>query len=170
MVARKKTQRKAAKKKAKVSSSAKTSLKWEFPARELHIIRIEVFALIIFSVFIFWYMYHQFYQQFFGGALSVILFVSLYFVISSLIKRIHFIEEKYHLTDSHLQISRHRNGKLVTLEKIPLASILLHKFDHFFLGAYLGAADCCVATGFGLAAGTSFFAFEGIETNCTLIC
>ncbi len=137
MVARKETKRKTAKKKTSSSSSAASGLKWEFPARELHILRIEMFALLAFSVFIFWYMYHQFEQQFFGGALSVILFISLYFVISSIIRRIHFVEEKYNLTNTHLEITRHRNGKKVASEKFSLSNIVLHKFDHFFLGAYV---------------------------------
>lgn len=137
MAARKKKIRKIVKKKAKSSSSKSSRLQWGFPARELHILRIELFTLLIFGLFIFWYMFFQFEQQFFGGALSAILFVSLYFIISSIVKRIHFVEEKYHLNSSHLQITRFKNGEKVAIEKIPLASIILHKFDHFFLGAYV---------------------------------
>lgn len=136
MVARKKTKQKVASKKTR-SPLAASILKWDFPARELHILRIEIFALLVFSVFIFWYMFHQFEQQFFGGALSAILFVSLYFVISSIVKRIHSVEEKYHLTNTHLTITRLKNGKKVATEKVALSEIILHKFDHFFLGAYI---------------------------------
>lgn len=130
MVARKKVGKKS-------KASAGTVLKWDFPARELHILRIEMFALLAFAVFIFWFMYYQFEQHFFGGALSVILFVSLYFVISSIVKRIHYVEEKYHLTKTHLTIVRLKNGKKIKTEKVNLSEIILHKFDHFFLGAYL---------------------------------
>tara|TARA_Y100000310_G_scaffold245229_1_gene250181 strand:+ start:2709 stop:3218 length:510 start_codon:yes stop_codon:yes gene_type:complete len=137
MAARKNTKRKVVKKKTKASSSAKAGLKWEFPTRELHILRIEMFALLVFAVFIFWYMYHQFEQQFFGGALSAILFVSLYFVISSIVKRIHSVEEKYNLSNKELRITRFKNGKKIATETVALADIVLHKFDHFFLGAYI---------------------------------
>ena len=52
MAARKKTVRKSVIKK-KVKSSAATVLKWEFPARELHILRIEMFALLVFAQLVF---------------------------------------------------------------------------------------------------------------------
>jgi len=137
MAARKKVTRKRKASTQKSAISGKSVLRWEFPASELHILRIEMFALIAFGIFVFWYMYNQFERQLFGGIMSVILFVSLYFVISAIVKRIHNVEEKYHLTNTHLEITRHVNGKKVAVEKVSLSNVALHAFDHFFLGAYV---------------------------------
>ncbi len=123
------------------SSASKDLFYWKFPRREFQLLRVEMAVLIVLSGLVFLYMYLQPNLNTFAAVVSVILFVSIYFVVSAVLHKLRKVEEMYELSASHLEIQRYVNGKKTDHHKVPVKKISGHNFDHFFHGAYVTLAD-----------------------------
>ena len=112
----------------------KNKFQWTYPEKDVLFMKIETFvisiisALIIFSSLIIS-------KSFTFAIIMTFLFLCIYVVVAYFSKIIFMLEQKYHLTPTHLEItkkSRFRTKK----EKVHLKKIHTHKLDHFFLGGY----------------------------------
>ena len=111
------------------------TLDWVFPQKKVQFLRIEIVTIIIIALGILLLTYLQFSDLFFALLFTAI-FVGVYAVLSYVTQLIRLVEEKYHLTTTHFEVTRKTRFKTKT-EKVPLKDIQRHKLDHVFLGGYV---------------------------------
>ena len=108
--------------------------KWTFPNQDQIMMKIEFFTLAGVSLLVFLFSFFQL-SSIFYALLFTIIFVGLYLVIAYLTKLIRQVEEYYHLTPTHLEVTRKTRFK-TKKEKVNLKKITHWKLDSFFLGGY----------------------------------
>lgn len=111
------------------------TLEWIFPQKKVQFLRIEVLTIGIIALVILALTYLQF-NTFSFALLFTLIFVGIYIVLSYITQLIRVVEDKYHLTATHLELTRKTRFKTKTV-KVPLKDIQRHKLDHVFLGGYL---------------------------------
>ncbi len=111
------------------------TLEWVFPQKKIQFLRIEIITIGIIALGVLLLTYLQFNTVSFS-LLFTIVFVGIYIVLSYVTQLIRLVEEKYHLTPTHFEVTRKTRFKTKT-EKVPLKDIQRHKLDHVFLGGYL---------------------------------
>lgn len=110
--------------------------KWKFPLKKILLLKIEIVLLTALSILIFLATFFQFGQQWGLAILFALLFLAIHVILSFLIQKWRAVEEEYHLTPTHLHVTRKERNKVVK-ETIDLKHIIHHKLDKFFLGGYL---------------------------------
>ncbi len=111
------------------------TLEWVFPQKKVQFLRIEIVTIIVIALGVLMLTYLQF-SDFFFGLLFTVIFVGVYVVLSYVTQLIRLVEEKYHLTTTHFEVTRKTRFKTKT-ERVPLKDIRRHKLDHVFLGGYV---------------------------------
>ncbi len=111
------------------------TLEWVFPQKKVQFLRIEIVSIAIIALIILVLTYLQFSNSSFALIFTLI-FVGVYIVLSYITQLIRLVEEKYHLTTTHFEVTRKTRFKTKT-EKVPLKDIKRHKLDHVFLGGYV---------------------------------
>ncbi len=111
------------------------TLEWVFPQKKVQFLRIEIVTIIVIALGILFLTYLQF-SDFFFGLLFTVIFVGVYVVLSYVTQLIRLVEERYHLTTTHFEVTRKTRFKTKT-ERVPLKDIRRHKLDHVFLGGYV---------------------------------
>jgi hypothetical protein len=108
--------------------------KWTFPSENQIMMKIETFTLAGISLLIFIFTFFQL-NSMFSSLIFVVIFVGLYLIIAYFTKLIRQVEEHYHLTPTHLEVTRKSRFK-TKKEKVHLKKIHHWKLDSFFLGGY----------------------------------
>ncbi len=111
------------------------TLEWVFPQKRVQFLRIEIVTVMVIALGVLILTYLQF-SDFFFGLLFTVIFVGVYIVLSYVTQLIRLVEEKYHLTTTHFEVTRKTRFKTKT-ERVPLKDIQRHKLDHVFLGGYV---------------------------------
>jgi nitrogen fixation/metabolism regulation signal transduction histidine kinase len=115
---------------------ATKKLSWIFPLREFFVFKIETVMLVILSIIVFFLAFLQTDQRWFSATILTVIFIALYLSLSYFIQKFRQVEEKYHLTQTHLEVTRKSRTK-TKKTKVALKDIKHHKLDKLFLGGYL---------------------------------
>jgi len=111
-------------------------LSWNFPLKNFMFMRIEALTVALVALITFLMIFAQTGQSWVGAILLTAAFVGFYYLVSYLIQKVRKVEEKYHLTPTHLHVTRKSKNKLSKV-KVALKDIYLHKLDKFFMGGYI---------------------------------
>src|SRR3989338_3724754 len=111
------------------------NIHWKFPAKDYVLLKVEKVSLLIVSLVIFFFVWAQL-GNFVYSLLFTLIFVGIYLLISYFIQLFRLVEETYHFTPKHIEITRKTRFKMKK-EKISLREVYHHKLDHFLLGGYL---------------------------------
>ena len=111
-------------------------LTWNFPAKDFLFMRIETLTVVVIALLVFMVIFSQSSHSWISAALFTVAFVGFYYLLSYLIQTVRKVEEKYHLTPTHLQVTRKSKNK-ISKTKILIKDIYLHKLNKFFMGGYL---------------------------------
>src|SRR3989344_3878842 len=111
------------------------ALEWSFPSKKVQFLRIELITVGIIGLLVLILTYLQFSNLLFAFMFTVI-FLGIYVVLSYLSQLIRLVEDHYHVTTSHFEVTRKTRFR-TRREKVPLKEIRNHKLDHVFLGGYL---------------------------------
>jgi hypothetical protein len=111
-------------------------LSWIFPMKEFMFLKIETITVAVIALLTFLTIFAQSEQSWLSAALFTAAFVGFYYLLSYIIQKVRMVEEKYHLTPTHLEVTRKSRNKL-SKSKIPLKEIARHKLTKFFMGGYL---------------------------------
>ena len=109
---------------------------WIFPMKDFIFMKIETLTVAIIALMLFLLIFAQSGQNWWGSVLLTAAFVGFYYLMSYIIQKVRRVEEKYHLTPTHLHVVRKSRSKLSQI-KIALKDISRHKLDKFFMGGYL---------------------------------
>jgi len=109
---------------------------WKFPQKDFLVMRIETVFVSILAVLVFIVSFYQFGSSFLIALLFTLIFLCLYVLFSYVVQRIRTVEEKYNLTEKHLEVVRKKRSK-TKKEKVHLKDVVHHKLDRLFLGGYL---------------------------------
>tara|TARA_Y100000034_G_C6626467_1_gene273295 strand:- start:109 stop:567 length:459 start_codon:yes stop_codon:yes gene_type:complete len=112
-----------------------TNLKWTFPREDVFFMKIETVTISIIGGIIFLFSLLQTKSLVFA-VFSTIFFFGLYTSIAYLSRIIFLMEQKYHLSPTHLEITT-KNRFSTKKEKVHLKKIHTQKLDDFFLGGYV---------------------------------
>ncbi len=108
---------------------------WKFPKESFILNSLERYVLVALCLVVFLFSWHETYSLFYAFIFTFI-FLGMHLVFSYIIQIIRNVEEKYHLTKTHLHIVR-KTRYSHKEEKIALKDIKHHKLDKRFLGGYL---------------------------------
>ncbi|HLD72911.1 MAG TPA: MnhB domain-containing protein [Candidatus Nanoarchaeia archaeon] len=111
-------------------------LVWKFPTRKFLFMRIETVLIIVLALIIFFATLVQSGGKWLAALIYAVAFLVLYLCFSYFIQRYRQVEEKYHLTPTHLEITK-KSKNNQEKAKVHLKDIKHHKLDKFFLGGYL---------------------------------
>jgi hypothetical protein len=111
-------------------------LSWIFPMKEFMFLKIETLTVAIITILVFLTIFAQSEQSWLSAVLFTAAFVGFYYLMSYIIQKVRMVEEKYHLTPTHLEVTRKSRNKL-NKSKIPLKEIARHKLNKFLMGGYL---------------------------------
>jgi hypothetical protein len=111
-------------------------LTWNFPAKDFLVMRIETLTVVIVALLVFMVILSQPYHGWISAILFTAAFIGFYYALSYLIQKVRKVEEEYHLTPTHLHVTRKSKSK-ISKTKILLKDIYLHKLNKFFMGGYL---------------------------------
>lgn len=109
------------------------SVKWNFPKNRF--LKLEAYTLGLVAIIVFLFSFLKFNDAIMAIEVTII-FILLYVLIMYLVQFIRRVEEKYHLTSTHLDI-HHHSRFAESHDQIPLKHIKRHKLDKFFLGGYV---------------------------------
>ena len=112
-----------------------TKISWTFPDKRFVFLRIEGLSIALIGILIFLFSWINM-GSFIQALIFTAVFLGLYLVLSYLTQLIRIVEEKYHLSPTHFEVTRRTRFKIKT-EKVPLKKIKHHKLDVFFRGGYL---------------------------------
>lgn len=114
----------------------KHKLSWTFPKNNFSMLRLEIIFLVIIAIIVFIFSYYDFDRRWYIALVFSLIFVAIYFLVSSIVQRIRLIQKTYTLTSTHIEIHhQHRFGD--KKQKIPLSEVKHHKLDKIFLGGYM---------------------------------
>tara|TARA_Y100000310_G_C20620800_1_gene783174 strand:+ start:837 stop:1364 length:528 start_codon:yes stop_codon:yes gene_type:complete len=108
-------------------------LSWKFPLKNFIFLKIETFFVVILAIVVFLL---SFQKGWFYAVVATIIFLGVYILVSFVVQKIRKVEEQYHLTTTHLQVTRKTRNTLQK-DKVPLKDIKSHKLSKKFLGGYL---------------------------------
>ena len=108
-------------------------MSWRFPLKSFIFLKIETFFVAILAIVVFLL---SFQRGWFYAVMTTIMFLGVYVVVSFIVQKIRKVEESYHLTDTHLQVTRKTRNTL-RKDKVPLKEVKSHKLSKSFLGGYL---------------------------------
>lgn len=111
------------------------ALEWSFPNKKVQFLRIELVTVVLIGLLVLGLTYLQFSSLLFAFMFTVI-FLGIYVVLSYISQLVRLVEDHYHVTASHFEVTRKTRFK-TRREKVPLKDIKRHKLDHVFLGGYL---------------------------------
>ncbi len=111
-------------------------LSWVFPIKEFIFMKIETFTVAIVALLMFLTIFSQTGQSWLSAAIFTAEFIGFYYLMSYIVQKVRMVEEKYHLTPTHLEVTRKSRNKLSKI-KVALKDISRHKLDKFFMGGYL---------------------------------
>ena len=111
-------------------------LSWNFPMKEFMFLKIETLTVAIIALLMLLIIFAQTGQNWLSAAIFTAAFIGFYYLMSYIIQKVRMVEEKYHLTPTHLHVTRKSRNKLSKV-KIALKNISRHKLDKFFMGGYL---------------------------------
>ena len=109
---------------------------WEFPKKKFLILKIEIFFIVLLAILVFTLSFLRFNKRSFIAELFTIIFLWTYVLISFIIQKSRSVQEKYHISNKSLEITR-REKNLEKKEKALLKDISYYKVDKFFLGGYV---------------------------------
>lgn len=115
-----------------------SKLSWTFPLKEFFFMKIEVFFIAILALLVFLFSFPTLGWLF--SVLTTLVFLVVYTLISYGLQKWRKPIEEYHLTTTHLHVTRRSRNKSQS-HKIPLKNIKHHKLNKFFLGGYLLTKD-----------------------------
>ncbi len=108
------------------------AVNWKFP-QNTFFMRLEIATLAMFAVLIFAFSLHL---GTWTAALFTALFLAIYVFSAYIIRIVRKVEEKYHLTPTHLEVVR-KTRTTTKREKVHFKDLKRHKLDKFFLGGHL---------------------------------
>ncbi|MBI4151403.1 hypothetical protein HY496_00390 [Candidatus Woesearchaeota archaeon] len=111
------------------------AVEWNFPAKKIQFLRIELVTIGVISLLIFVWTYYYFLDFLFAFMFTVI-FLGIYAILGYISRLIQLLEHRYHVTATHFEVTRKTRFKSKK-EKVPLKEIKHHKLDPLFLGGYL---------------------------------
>lgn len=113
---------------------APAKFSWSFPANRVLFLRLEKVVIAIVALLILLFSISS--LRILPAIVYAILFVVVYFLVALGIRHVRQVEEKYHISGTHLHIHRKSRNK-ESKAKIPLKQVVLHKLDRLFLGGYV---------------------------------
>jgi hypothetical protein len=111
-------------------------LSWIFPMKEFMLMKIETLTIAVVALLLFFTIFAQTNQSWLGSVLFTAAFIGFYYLMSYIIQKVRKVEEKYHLTPTHLQVTRKSKNKSSKV-KISLKDVARHKISKFLMGGYL---------------------------------
>ena len=119
-----------------MAATTKKKISWVFPLQEFFIFKVETVMLVILAIVVFFLAFLQTDQSWWSATLLTIAFIAFYLGLSYLIQKWRQVEEKYHLTPTHFEVTRKTRNK-TKKSKVALKDVKHHKLDKLFLGGYL---------------------------------
>ncbi len=84
-------------------------LSWKFPLKNFIFLKIETFFVVILAIVVFLL---SFQKGWFYAVVATIIFLGVYIFVSFVVQKIRKVEEQYHLTNTHLQVTRKTRNTL----------------------------------------------------------
>ena len=109
--------------------------KWKFSLNDIVFMRFELIFIVVLSLLVYLLMRAQFAGRGTVAFLMALIFITLYALLSHIIRALRQVEETYTMSSSHINITR-KAGKKVRKHKIPLKDIGGKRIARFFLDGY----------------------------------